>query len=171
MDRYFGTLCLELRRFHHETSANYVAAVRPPFDALISVAAQMSAVLVAVTASSSESGVVGKILQGARMQYDEAVDAFRSMRVPSVGDHFHQHLSHAVALIGVVLSMACQGRLKPELDLDGTIERLRRAWSELIAASNSLPGLSVLNVGECCGAHVDRSATSNAQGNARSSKK
>jgi hypothetical protein len=166
-----GTLCLELRRSHHEALANYVAAVRPAFDALVSVAAQMSAVLVAVTASSSESGVVGKILLGARTQYDEAVDVFRSTRVLAAGDHFHKHLSHAVTLIGVVLSMAYQGRLKPEIDLDGVISRLRRAWSELNAASNALPGLSVLNIGECCGAHVDRSAISNALENTRSSRK
>ena len=153
MDRYLGTWAVASREAHRESAASYVVDVRPAFDALISVAAQMSAALVATTTGSRDSTIAGFILEAARGLFDEAMDMLRSIRVPPVGRHNHAHLGRAAALIGSALSLACESRSRRlNGDLDGIIARLRRGWGELNAASKSVPGLSVLNVSECCGA-------------------
>jgi len=139
----------------HDAMGVYMASIRPAFDSLIGVASQLSAILVATTAVSSAAPLPA-LLAGARAFQDEAIEVLQTTGVPAGGEHHHHHLKQAAALIGLALAHARPNLSKSNNELDRVMNPLREGWNELNAASKALPGLSVLNMGECCGAHVRR---------------
>lgn len=137
-----------------ESSASYALEVRPTFDALVGMAAQASAALLAVAAGLRDGSVAAGLIQIALASHGEALDQMRVVRVPATAGHHHRHLQRAAALIGSALSEAqavCKSR---GAGIEGCLSCLRRGWSELNRATAALPGLSVLNLGQCCGAHI-----------------
>jgi hypothetical protein len=135
-----------------QAATRYAVAVRSVFDALIGTAAQMSAALLAVTAGLRDTSSAEALVRSACASHAEAVDALRSVRVPSSARHFHRHIEQAAKLIGVGLSATPEARLLRGIDVDRSLAQVRRGWDELNRATAAMPGLSVINLGHCCGA-------------------
>jgi len=153
VDRYLGSRSVGCGG-SDEAVACYAVAVKPAVDALVGMTAQISAALLAVTAGLRDSSPAGALLGAARALHTEALEHLQTVRVPKNAEHYHRHLVHAAALIGSALLEASHTRLLCGVDLDNVLVRLRRGWSELDRATAALPGLSVLNLEQCCAGHV-----------------
>lgn len=155
MDRYLGSRPALVRiSSNEEAPASYAVAVRSAFDALVGTAAQMSAALLAATAGLRDKSTADALICSAYSLHAEAVDLLRTVHVPPNARHFHQHIDHAAQLIGFAVSSARNVGVQRIVGARKPLAQLRRGWGELNRATAALPGLSVLNLGHCCGANA-----------------
>ena len=154
LDHYLGSRSVLVRTSSNEEApASYAVAVRSAFDALVGTAAQMSAALLAATAGLRDKSSAEALICSAYSLHAEAVDLLRAVHVPPNAKHFHQHIEHAAQLIGLAVSSTRNTGVQRGVEAGKPLAQLRRGWSELNRATAALPGLSVLNLGHCCGAN------------------
>jgi len=156
VDAYLGSQATAVDHRWREAAAIYSAAVRPAFDLLLGVAAQLSAVLIASSAGSKTADVAETILQRARASHGEALETLRSIHLTVPSRHAHGHLERAATLIGAALQRARQSNADRAAHIDEILSPLRLGWNELNSASDALTGFCVLNLSQCCGAHEKR---------------
>lgn len=133
----------------------YVLAVRPCFDALRQVAAQLAGLLVLASSGGRTTVLQIPVLDLAVDAFGEAEDTIHVVPVPPRALHYHFHLARAADRIGGALAIARSGSLRRDDDaIEGMLKLLRAGWNELHRAAQALPGFQVVDFNQaCCALH------------------
>ena len=121
-----------------DQTAQYILVVQKHFEDLKQVAAQLAGYLVLEAAGSKEAVPDHPMLGSARQLYQTAADGVQSVRATPRAQAHHQHLLAAVEKLGMALHAS------------DPLPPLRAAWTELRAASHSLPGFEIVSFEQCC---------------------
>lgn len=139
-----------------DATTAYALAMRQPFEDLRQAAAQLAGVLVLAAAGSRQATPDHPMLALARHALDQATDAVRATTVPPPMRHHHRHMRAAATWIGRALRKSLDGPAAGgTLDVDATLQLLRRGWQELQWTTGALPGFEIVAFEQgCCALHA-----------------
>ena len=142
-----------------DQTAAYILAVRPHFDTLRDVAAQLAGLLVLAASGATSAAPDHPMLHSAESLFRESSDGIRRLRSTERARAHHRHLTHAADSIETVLSAVRErlGRLAPA-DLDHDFHHimapLNAGYAHLQRAANTLPGFELVRFEHGCCATV-----------------
>jgi hypothetical protein len=133
-----------------ESKHDYVTAIKPAFDCLRDVAAQVAGLLV-LAVSGGKSAAGHPMLPVALESHAEAADLLGAARVPSWARHQHAHLAQASAKLRVALSAAKNDLRFGDVERsDAILKPLRESYTELQWAADALPGIETVSLSQGC---------------------
>jgi hypothetical protein len=134
-----------------DTTLDYVARARRPFDELRDLVCQLAGLAVLInTGTRIASELEYPIDAVMRDRFQRLRDEILALSSKGAGLHHRQHMLCAAEHMGNFLEavrrtdVAKGGRQVP-------LATLKRAWTELLAASSVLPGFTVLDLRQSCG--------------------
>jgi hypothetical protein len=160
VDAIAGSTAIVLRKGFmseiDEKTVEYVLENRKHFEDLRQVTAQLAGLLVLAATGSRSASPDHPLLESADALFLEAVDGFRSARVPIRARPHHDAVMQAVTAVGHALNAARRslGRGGPEADIDPILLPLQMGYTHLQRAARALPGFEMIAFDQgCCGAH------------------
>jgi hypothetical protein len=131
-----------------DRTTRYVLEIRPYFEDLRQVTAQLAGLLV-LAASGASAPPDHPMLSAAGRTFAAATDGIlRTQPSPRAGRH-HRHVLEAMAAVSRALTGMRESRL-PAADLDRVLPPLRLAYEGLRQAAESLPGFEVVGFDRGC---------------------
>jgi hypothetical protein len=133
-----------------ESKHDYVTAIKPAFDCLRDVAAQVAGLLL-LAVSGGKSAAGHPMLPVALESHAGAADLLGTARVPSWARHQHAHLVQASVKLRAALNAAkndlrCGGVER----FDAILKPLRESYAELQRAADALPGIETVSLSQGC---------------------
>jgi hypothetical protein len=134
----------------------YVLQVRPHFEGLRDVAAQLAGLLVLAATGARSAAPDHPMLQSAGALCEQSRDGIRSARATRRAGAHHRHLARAADSLASALSAAQDrlGRPLPATDLDIVLTPLKEGYAHLERASRTLPGFETVSFDHACCAGV-----------------
>jgi hypothetical protein len=137
-----------------DATVAYILNVRPHFENLRQVAAQLAGVLVLAATGARSAAPDHPMLHSAEQLFQESADGIRRARATGRALLHHQHLTQAAASIETALSNARDrlGRSNGRVDLDPVLTPLKVGYAHLQDAASALPGFEMVAFDQgCCG--------------------
>lgn len=125
-------------------TALYIQQVRPRFEDLRQIAAQLAGLLVLAATNANSAGPDHPLLTSARQLYGEALEGLQVSRATPAARAHHRHLAEAAKSIGLALD-AARG-----VEIDPVLIPLRRAYVQLERAAAELPGFEMVEFSRGC---------------------
>lgn len=127
-------------------TALYIQQVRPYFEDLRQIAAQLAGLLVLSASSAKSAGPDHPLLNSARKLYGGALEGLHASRPTAAARAHHRHLADAAESLRIALNAA------REIEIDPVLIPLRAAYTHLQSAARELPGFQMLDFSQgCCG--------------------
>lgn len=138
-----------------DRTLTYILSLRPCFDSLRQVAAQLAGLLVLAASGGRTTILEIPVLDLAVDALREAEDAIHAVCVPPRARRHHFHLERAADRIGSALAIARSGSLRhDDAALEGMLKLLRDGWQQLHRAARALPSFQVVDFNQaCCALH------------------
>lgn len=139
-----------------DRTAAYVLQVRPHFEGLRDVAAQLAGLLVLAATGAKSAAPDHPMLLSAGTLCEQSRDGIRCARPPRRAGAHHRHLARAADALASAMSAAHDrlGRPLPAADLDAVLTPLKEGYSHLQRASRTLPGFETVSFDHACCAAV-----------------
>ena len=127
----------------------YMAGAKPCFSSLQEAMARLAGLL--MTAELKASWHVLGVLSftEAEQRFAEAREHFDALLPNDSCQHFHRHLSNAVAHLGEAMR-AAEGQGASLFGTRDPLPALQAAWRELVHASRALPGFETVDFSNSC---------------------
>jgi hypothetical protein len=133
-----------------ESKHDYVTAIKPAFDCLRDVAAQVAGLLL-LAVSGGKSAAGHPMLPVALESHAEAADLLRAARAPSWARHQHAHLVQASATLRLALNAAKNDLRFGDVERsDAILKPLRDSYTELQWAADALPSIETVSLSQDC---------------------
>jgi hypothetical protein len=139
-----------------DQTIRYVIAIRPHFEDLRQVAAQLAGLLVLAASGASMATPEHPMLVAAQRTYDAANDGIRRIQ-PSPGARaHHRHLLKAAEVLGRALrEMRGTAARTAASQVDRVMPALRAGYGSLQRAARALPGFELVDFDRgCCSVHA-----------------
>lgn len=138
--------------------ARYVAASRPPFEALRAIASQLAGFVLLNTVVPRDYALQDVPLHLAASALDEAVERLRTLMPPAQAAHHHHHLLSAAASLHQALDLGRHHLVavrQPGMAAACEVP-LREGITHLRHAGTALPGFHLVTLDHaCCALHAE----------------
>lgn len=131
-----------------DRTTRYVIEVRPHFEDLRQVAAQLAGLLV-LAASGASAPPDHPMLAAAGRTFAAAKDGVLRTQPPARAGRHHRHVLDAVEVLGRALA-GMRESPGPAADVDRVLPPLRLAYARLREAADSLPGFELVSFDRGC---------------------
>ena len=129
----------------------YASRAKPIFSSLRDVASQVAGLLVLSSVGNSDA-YDHPMRDRAVRELTDTIDCLRSLGPTQRTKHFHDHLLQSSYWIRNALAMFPKVRTyeKDGASINGALECIKRALTELKSAGRCLPGFEVVDIGSGC---------------------